>query len=788
MTMSESQELLAEYAKNGSEAAFRKIVNSYVDLVYSTALRTAGGDQALAEDVTQTVFVDLARKARTLSPEVMLGGWLHRNTCFVAAKAVRTEQRRRERERQAVEMNALMNDSEEDFADVAPILDEAINQMEPEDRLAVLLRFYERRDFRSIGRAVGTSEDGARMRINRALEKLHGLLRQKGVTLSAAALASGLTIEAVTAAPAGLSSKVAAAAVAGSSSALGLMTVLTKFTTLAAGVKLAVVLLISTVVVTLVANYAFHRQQPSQTGSKDLINAPSPAKSDPLRLANTSGVGRSIGAAKPTFDDLAIAKQELRSLLERPQQQTQYPPRRLIASLSRFGPEWLEAIPILLERTDTPDFETRKWALYGIWEMFVNLRAVPERSPAPEIQAQGLSLVRPRLSTVLRSPSEPVELRRIAAQILVPSCAVRKTITASGEEEIIVPPRQLDGATLADIIAVLQSKDRKSEGLRFELVQPLLTQQVASFPEEARTIRNALAPLLEQGDSKQQLLAAFALAALPGEKPQGLVDIFVRALDMQGKTDLSYTYRAADALGMMGAQAKAGVPALLAFAEATKSWVPTGYRDRALEAACRIQPELRQEYPEIDAKLKKEEATQLQTAASPSAPRRFADLGAALADPTMSTNVLSMLVGQIKHAEDPGQKRQELMAELLTLWGNAPEPQPGPIQQAIDTLRATMNRNEGEKPPVPSLRALLVDGRVLLLDQKTTSGPALQELFNQWDAWYRENPKDSEVTAERLSELSQAIEQLDPEFQKAWMKQVLNSYPNLDRVIRGERP
>ncbi|HEY5914001.1 MAG TPA: sigma-70 family RNA polymerase sigma factor [Verrucomicrobiae bacterium] len=784
--MSESQELLAEYAKNGSEAAFRKLVSSYVDLVYSTAFRIVGRDQALAEDVTQTVFVDLARKARTLSPKVMLGGWLHRNTCFAAAKAVRGEQRRRERERQAVEMNALMNDSEENYADVAPILDEAINQMEPEDRLAVLLRFYERQDFRSIGCAVGTSEDGARMRVNRALEKLHALLRQKGVTASVAAVGSVLTVEAVTAAPAGLSSKVATAAFAGSSGALGLMSVLAKCTTLAGGVKVALVLVISTVVVTLVGSYASQRQQSRQTSANDVFSVPLSAKSD-SRIADPSGLGRSIRAARPTLADLTNAKQELRALLERPQQQTQYPPQQLIAALSRFGPEWLEAIPILLERTDTPDFETRKWALYGIWEMFVNLRAVPERSPAPEIQAQALFLVRPRLSTILGSPSEPIELRRIAAQTLVPSWAVRKTITASGKEEIIVPPRPLDEATLADIIAVLQSKDRKSEGLRFELVQPLLTQQVASFPEEGRTIRNALAPLLEQGDSRQQLLAAFALAALPGERPPGLVDIFVGALDMRGKTDLSYTYRAADALGMMGAEAKEAAPALLAFAEATKSWGTADYRERALEAACRIQPELRQKYPEIDAKLKKEEAAQLQTAASPSAPLRFADLGTALADPAMGTNVLGMLVGQVKQSADPGQKRQELLAELLTLWGNAPEPQRGPIQRAMDTLQATRDQQDGKEPPALSLRALLVDGRVLLLEQKTTKEPALHELFNQWDAWYRANPTEDKVTCERFQELSQAINQVDSEFHKAWLKQVSETYPNLDRVIGGEK-
>jgi RNA polymerase sigma factor (sigma-70 family) len=108
--MTESQKLLAEYAEHGSEAAFRELVVRYINLVYSTARRLVGGDAHLAEDVAQTVFIGLARKAGTLSKEVMLGGWLHQHTYHVATRAMRTERRRRARERQAVELNAMHND------------------------------------------------------------------------------------------------------------------------------------------------------------------------------------------------------------------------------------------------------------------------------------------------------------------------------------------------------------------------------------------------------------------------------------------------------------------------------------------------------------------------------------------------------------------------------------------------------------------------------------------------------------------------------------------------------
>ncbi|MGH7967626.1 MAG: RNA polymerase sigma factor, partial [Limisphaerales bacterium] len=190
--MTDSHALLLEYAENGTESAFRDLVGRYISLVYSTALRQLGGDAHLAEDVAQTVFLHLARKARQIPSSVMMGGWLHQATLNVAATVRRGERRRIVRERQAVQMNVFQNDSPNTLEHVTPILDEAISKLPGEDRTAVLLRFFEKCDFRSVGEALGSSEDAARMRVNRALERLHSLLKQRGVTISAAALATGL--------------------------------------------------------------------------------------------------------------------------------------------------------------------------------------------------------------------------------------------------------------------------------------------------------------------------------------------------------------------------------------------------------------------------------------------------------------------------------------------------------------------------------------------------------------------------------------------------------------------
>jgi len=208
--MTESQKLLANYARTGSEECFTELLRRYTDLVYSAAVRLLNGDAHLAKDVTQTVFIDFAKKARNLPRETTIGGWLHHHTVFVAATTLRGERRRQFREKQAVEMNALQDHTEANLAQVSPVLDEAICELNSEDRTAVMLRFFEQLDFRSMGQVLDSTEEAARKRVARALEKLQLSLKRRGVTVSAAALGTALASEAVTSAPAGLAASLAA--------------------------------------------------------------------------------------------------------------------------------------------------------------------------------------------------------------------------------------------------------------------------------------------------------------------------------------------------------------------------------------------------------------------------------------------------------------------------------------------------------------------------------------------------------------------------------------------------
>jgi len=151
--MSTAADLLRRYAEENSEAAFAELVRTHLDLVYFAALRQVGGDAHRAQDVAQTVFTDLARKAASLTGRATLAGWLHTSTRFAAAKARRADFTRQQHEHAATTMNALLSnpDPAADWERLRPLIDDVIHELDERDREAVLLRYFENRPFAEIG-------------------------------------------------------------------------------------------------------------------------------------------------------------------------------------------------------------------------------------------------------------------------------------------------------------------------------------------------------------------------------------------------------------------------------------------------------------------------------------------------------------------------------------------------------------------------------------------------------------------------------------------------------------
>jgi uncharacterized protein (TIGR03435 family) len=266
MASNDDMQMLGEYASRQSESAFSTLVARYSGLVYSAALRQVR-DPHLAEEVSQAVFIILARKAGSLHPNTILPGWLYRATRFAATNALRTERRRQYRE-QEMHMEALAQDPPGDPAweNLAPLLDEAMAKLRDKDRTALLLRYFQDHSLREVGQALGIDERAAQKRVVRGLEKLRAFFARRGVTLTTAVLAGALTANSVQAAPAGLVATLSATAVQGSAVAVSTLALVKGTLKIMAWAKLKLAAMASAAVVLATGTAVVVNQVVAQSG------------------------------------------------------------------------------------------------------------------------------------------------------------------------------------------------------------------------------------------------------------------------------------------------------------------------------------------------------------------------------------------------------------------------------------------------------------------------------------------------------------------------------------------
>jgi RNA polymerase sigma factor (sigma-70 family) len=221
IVMNEDMELVRQYSASGSEGAFEALVSRHIGLVHSAALRHVR-DLHLAEDITQTVFIILARKAGTLDSKTILPAWLYRTTRYVSAAALKIQRRRENREQEAYMQSAIQGpQSDSDWEQLGPLLDDAMARLRERDREAIVLRYFQDKSLRDVGAVLGVDEYTAQKRVGRALEKLRAILVKHGVVSTSANIAEAITAKSVQAAPMALIKSVTVVAAAKGAAASG---------------------------------------------------------------------------------------------------------------------------------------------------------------------------------------------------------------------------------------------------------------------------------------------------------------------------------------------------------------------------------------------------------------------------------------------------------------------------------------------------------------------------------------------------------------------------------------
>lgn len=188
LQMMSDLDLLDRYVREHRQEAFAALVDRHLKLVYSAALRQVRSPE-LAEEVSQSVFADLARSADKMEPQTILSAWLYQVTRRTAINVVRGESRRQLREQIALDITNLNANTSEWMA-IEPLLDEAMEALDPPDRTAILLRYFEDKSLREVGQALGTSEDAAQKRVSRALDQLREFFSKRGRAVGVGGLAA----------------------------------------------------------------------------------------------------------------------------------------------------------------------------------------------------------------------------------------------------------------------------------------------------------------------------------------------------------------------------------------------------------------------------------------------------------------------------------------------------------------------------------------------------------------------------------------------------------------------
>ena len=373
--------LVREFAARQSETAFAALVERHVALVHSAALRQTG-DAHLSEEITQAVFIILARKAATLGKDTILPAWLYRTTRYTTGNALKIQRRRREREQEAYMQSTLQtDDTTHAWQQLAPLLDDTMDELSERDRASIVLRYFENRPWREVAALMQMNEDAAQKRVTRALEKLRGLFAKRGVMLTPTLIAVSVSANSVPAAPVGMVKTISMVAVTkGLAATTTTTTLVNGALKIMAWTKIKTAIVIGSVLLlggsAVVVQQNFFPVEPSYQGRKlsawlaeidysqpqEKRNQASEAirhmgkKTLPFLMAtfeSQTSKDEQLGQATWAFDALGpIAKSKIQKLEKLQERYPGYVP----SALAGIGPD---ALPVLLHSLTSTNFWVR---------------------------------------------------------------------------------------------------------------------------------------------------------------------------------------------------------------------------------------------------------------------------------------------------------------------------------------------------------------------------------------------------------------------------------------------